>query len=147
MSATRRNFKKRVLELLSTRPGYVWGGKTDGGLDCSGFCTLAYKYAGGADLRAEFNTDRMWAELKRQPSAPSEHLEGDLVIYGNREKNDPSHVMVYLGDDLVVGMAWGGKTDTNAAASKFDGKVALVRELNYRDDLMGFVTFQFEGES
>lgn len=145
MSATRRNFKKRVLELLSTRPGYVWGGKTEGGLDCSGFCTLALKLAGGEDLRLDHNTDKMWKSLKRRDIS-SVPQEGDLVLYGEMAKDDPSHVMVYLGDNLVVGMAWGGPRDNIAAVSKQDGKVALVRELMYRDDLMGFVTFQFEGE-
>ena len=53
--------------------------------------------------------------------------------------DDVSHAMVYLGDGLVVGQAYGGPKDTNAEASRAAGKVTQVLSVDYRPDLAGFV--------
>lgn len=139
MSAARRTYFRKVLELLSSRPGYVWGGKTAPGLDCSGFATLALKMAGGPDLTQTHNTDKLWL-LPRVAAADVE--PGDLALYfgeGSSGPDDVSHVMVCVGFGLCCGMAWGGPKDTDAGSSRMAGKTALVREIAYRSDLAGFV--------
>lgn len=136
----RRAFFRRCLELLGARPGYVWGGKTAQGLDCSGFVTLALQLAGGADLRATHNTDKLWTEFPRVDAADVQ--PGDLVLYQgafSKGPEDVEHVMVCAGFELCMGMAWGGSKDVDPEASRHAGKVALVRTLNYRPDLAGFV--------
>lgn len=141
MTATRGTFYRRCLELLASRIGYVWGGKTVKGLDCSGFVTLALQQAGGDDLRATHNTDRLWVEFPRVASA-AEVLPGDLVLYSgafSKGPDDVEHVMVCAGFGLCFGMGWGGSKDVDPAASIAAGKVGLVRTLDYRPDLAGFV--------
>ncbi len=136
----RRQYMRRALELLASRPGYVWGGKQAHGLDCSGFATLALQLAGGPDLRATHNTDRLWTEMPHIPEADA--LPGDLALYQgafSKGPDDVEHVMVYAGLGLVIGMGWGGSHDVDAETSRLAGKVALVRELHYRPDFAGFV--------
>ena len=136
---SRGAYLKAVLELLVHRPGYVWGGKTNEGCDCSGFATLPLHLAGGPDFRHTHNTDKLWTEFPRIPDGDA--LVGDVALYGVNPSNpdDVSHCMVYLGLGVVVGMAWGGPADTNAAASRAAGKVPLVRPVRYRDDFRGFI--------
>lgn len=141
---SRSVFFRRALELLASRPGYVWGGKQPGALDCSGFVTLALHLAGGPDLRATHNTDRLWTEFPRVELA--DVLPGDLALYQgafSKGPEDVEHVMVYAGLGLCFGMAWGGSHDTDAEVSRLAGKVAMVRELHYRPDFAGFVRLSF----
>lgn len=142
MSATRRAFVRRCLELLAARPGYVWGGRTQQALDCSGFVTVALQLAGGPDLRATHNTDALWTGFPRV----TEPEPGDLALfYGPFSKgpDDVEHVMVCVGLGLCIGMASGGSKDVDAEASRQAGKVAAVRELTYRPDLAGFIRLPF----
>lgn len=140
MSATRRAFMRRCLELLASRPGYVWGGRTQQGLDCSGFVTVALQLAGGPDLRASHNTDKLWTGFPRIELADVK--PGDLALYFgafSKGPDDVEHLMVCDGAGNCFGMASGGSKDVDAEASRQAGKVAAVRSLDYRPDLAGFV--------
>lgn len=136
---SRARFFKACLELHGHRPGYVWGGKTNDGCDCSGFVTLSLHLAGGPDLRNTHNTDKLWTEFPRLHEGDA--LVGDVALYGVNPSNpnDVSHCMVYVGMGLVMGMAWGGPSDTIASVSRGAGKVSLVRPVRYRDDFRGFI--------
>lgn len=136
----RRTFFRRALELLGARPGYVWGGKTANGCDCSGFVTLPLFLAGGPDLRMSHNTDRLWLDFPRV--AKADVLPGDVALYFGEHStgaDDVSHAMLVMPFELVAGMAWGGPGDTDAVVSRLAGKIALVREAAYRSDLAGHV--------
>lgn len=140
MTALRTTFWQHCLEQLSHCPPYVWGGKRDDGLDCSGFVTLALFKAseGSIDWRASHNTDLLWA-LPR--IAVADLLPGDLCLYWGsapKDENDVSHVMVYAGAGRCFGMAWGGPSDVDAAHSRALGHVCKVMPVNYRADLAGF---------
>ena len=138
-SVPRAVFVRRVLTHCLEPTPYVWGGKRPGALDCSGLVTLSLWEAsdGRIDWRQTHNTDRLWA---LPPVATSELEDGDLVLYWgehSRGPEDVSHVMVYIGGN-VVGQAWGGPSDVDAEASRAAGKVSLVRPVHYRSDLAGF---------
>lgn len=138
----RRSFLRRVYEWMLVRPGYVWGGKSRTGADCSGFVTgpLFEASDGAIDLRATHNTDRLWTEFPRV--SREEALPGDVALYFGEHSTGPddvSHAMVYLGEGLVCGQAYGGPKDTNAEASRAAGKVTQVLSVDYRPDLAGFV--------
>lgn len=134
----RRTYFRKLLELLSARPGYVWGGKSLPGLDCSGFVTLALRLAGGPDWTSTHNTDALWL-LPRVAAADVQ--PGDLALYFGASKgpDDVSHVMACVGFGLCAGMAHGGPSDVDAVVSRQAGKTALIREIGYRSDLAGFV--------
>lgn len=138
----RAAFFRRILDALTARPGYVWGGKTLQGMDCSGLPTWAlYEASGHAiDWRFTHNTDSLWTRCPRVTESDS--LPCDVALYfGENSKgpDDVSHAMVLVGSGLVVGMAWGGPADVDAGASRAVGKVIQVRDLRYRSDLAGIV--------
>lgn len=140
MTALRTVFYRHCLDQLAHCPAYVWNGKRDDGLDCSGFVTLAlYKASEGTlDWRATHNTDALWA-LPRVDV--KDLLPGDLCLYWGptpKDEHDVSHVMVYAGAGVCFGMAWGGPSDTDAAKSRAQGHVAKVMPVHYRADLAGF---------
>lgn len=140
MSTPRSAYYGHCLEQFGRRPGYVWGGKRDDGMDCSGFVALAlFKASGGEiDHRATHNTDRMWAEYEVVLEA--DLLPGDLCFYWGESQGplDVSHVMVYVGAGRCIGMYWGGRGDTDASSSRAAGKVAGQKPVRYRADLAGF---------
>lgn len=123
-------------------PGYQWGGRSLQGMDCSGLPLWAlYEASGHAiDWRGTHNTDTLWTTCPRVTEA--EALAGDVALYfgeGSTGPDDVSHAMVLTGFGLVCGMAWGGRGDVDAVASKAAGKVLQVRDLRYRSDLAGVV--------
>ena len=137
----RAAFFRRILEALTARPGYVWGGRSLQGMDCSGLVTWAlYEASGHAiDWRQTHNTDALW---KLPRVAPGSELAGDVALYFGANSTGPedvSHTMVLVGFGLVSGMAWGGPGDVDGATSRAAGKVIQVRDIHYRDDLAGIV--------
>lgn len=139
-----------ALELLNQQVPYVWGGKSiayapgmkfqTGGLDCSGFVTsLVHKISGGRiDWRATHNTDRLWTEL---PLVEAPEL-GDLVLYfgpGSTGPNDVEHVMVYAGEDVVIGQAFGGRLNVSPEYSIQRRHWTRALPLRYREKVAGFV--------
>lgn len=133
-------FYQQCLLQLSRRPPYVWGGKVLAGCDCSGFVTLALYTASDkrVDWRQTHNTDGLW----RLPTVEKTNARpGDLILYygASTGPRDVSHVMVYAGEGLCFGQAYGGPSDVDAAASRAIGKVTQVKEVSYRPDIAGFV--------
>lgn len=133
----RAAFLRFVLELLKAEVPYRWGGKSLTGIDCSGVVTLGLYVVSGEDLRAMWNTDRMWNSWERIPGAQTR--PGDLVFYGGGAPDDVSHVMVLLDGGSVVG-ASGGDSTTNslARATQQGARVRRYATPNYRADLRGF---------
>ena len=141
MTVLRSAFVRRVLTHCCEPTGYVWGGKRPGALDCSGLVTLSLWEAsdGRLDWRQTHNTDALW---RLEPVEGVAALRnGDLCLYWGEHSTGPedvSHVMVYFDPGQCVGMAWGGPSDVDAAASIAAGKRPLVKPVNYRSDLAGF---------
>lgn len=165
IDVTVESFLERGLAHVSAGVGYQWGGRSITGLDCSGFVSesLYTLTKGRIDVRATHNTDRFWAEVPRVPRWEEENLRpGDLVFYwGTNSKgpDDVSHVMVllvetklehiYAGmppvrDGLLMGMPFGGPSDTNAEASRRAGRHARVCRWGYRtQDIAGVCRLPF----
>lgn len=140
MNALRTTFWRICLEQAVRSIPYVWGGRRDDGMDCSGFVTTALFKAseGRIDWRATHNTDALWA-LPRVKAA--DLIPGDLVLYWGpkpKDLSDVSHVMVYAGVGQCIGQAWGGPTDVDPVRSRALGHVTKAFSIHYRDDLAGF---------
>ncbi|MGA9116469.1 MAG: C40 family peptidase [Bacteroidota bacterium] len=108
-----------VLDLLGVP--YAFGGRTPGGLDCSGFAALVYERALDRPLprsaREQFGSGRDVARGELQFA--------DLVFFGS-PGSPPSHVGIYIEDDLF------------AHASASEGVVISSLERPwYRDRFLG----------
>ncbi len=122
-----QDFLAEVMRLHG-RP-YLWNGKGPG-VDCSGVVTVAYREAGGPDWTRTHWTDRLWMELPKVVGKPA---PADLLLYGGSAPNDVDHVMVHLGDGVLIGACGGGRwcTSVELARSR-DARVRLVQLDRYR---------------
>jgi cell wall-associated NlpC family hydrolase len=107
---------------------YVWGGESmdEGGMDCSGFVYNALKDAG-------YNIGRTTAQGYRSQGTvvnKSDMQAGDLIFFGSN-KNDASHIGIYIGDGKMVHSSGGSK---NTKANP--GKGVTVTDVNYRNDFI-----------
>lgn len=141
-SVSRHLFLLWCVRALELRIPYVWGGKNVAGLDCSGFVTvpLWMLSAGAIDLRATHNTDRLWAHFPR--IAHGSEQPGDVAVYRGANSigpEDVEHVMVYLGNGIVVGQAIGGRANVDRSYSEGRGHWTKAMPLHYRPDCCGFV--------
>ncbi len=76
--------------------GYVWGGATPNGFDCSGFIYYAYKEAG-------LNTNRYSSEGYHMRSYyVNTPKVGDLVFFEGTYKSGISHVGIYIGNNEFI---------------------------------------------
>ncbi|MBR6593862.1 MAG: C40 family peptidase [Clostridia bacterium] len=86
-------FRQSVLDTakLYLGSGYRWGGKTVGGIDCSGLAFMSY-YMNGVVLHRD-------AHFEKSPVLKATTLEeakmGDLLFF-------PGHVAIYIGDGLYI---------------------------------------------
>ncbi|MGM0666707.1 MAG: NlpC/P60 family protein [Bacteroidota bacterium] len=76
---------------------YLWGGRTEGGMDCSGLTQLVYKIHGHSLPRDSFKQ----AEQGKTVSFIEEALEGDLVFFDN-ERGNITHVGLILEKGYVI---------------------------------------------
>ncbi|MBN8466184.1 C40 family peptidase [Corallococcus exiguus] len=138
---------------------YRWGAK---GLkptgsprlfDCSGLVTWCLHEVGGPDWRATHNTDRLW-DVCTPVESEAQLLPGDLVLYGRAghttlhgrpvTREDPNHVMVYVGAGVVVGASGGGSTTLTLADAQAAGaRVKTHPRIAYRSDVLGFRRLPF----
>lgn len=118
---------------------YVWGCDDPKiGLDCSGFlAAIVFDLSKGTiDIRATHNTVAMWTQLdvvERGAGAP-----GDIAFYGPSASRPVSHVMLHLGDGVVIGQAYGDSSSVDPETSRRDGRTTKCLPLLYRQDFVGF---------
>ena len=92
---------KRALEFLHVP--YLWGGKTDAGLDCSGFTQLLYTMH-GYPLSRDASMQAVQGELV---AFTMEMQTGDLVFFGDEEEQKITHVGIALDQKHILHAALG----------------------------------------
>lgn len=143
MRPTRAEFLRHALALTGTP--YIWGGRSDAGVDCFGYVavTLFTVTSGKVDLRAGWWTDRAWGEL--EPTVVPK--PGDLAFYGGTRPDDVDHVMVVLLPEGTLGMpkglvlgACGGDsgTTTQTEATRRGACVQARTAVKYRSAFRGY---------
>lgn len=138
---TRAQFLSAAVRLAMLNIPYLWGGKDPvRGLDCSGFVTsLVWRLSNGkVDIRATHNTTALLEQLE---IPIGEARPGDLAFYGPNGRTN--HVMVCLGEGVVLGQGIGDASCTDAELSRRDGKTTKVFTMQYRPDLIGVRRFRF----
>jgi hypothetical protein len=90
---------------------YAWGGRssldltvantTFSGVDCSGFTNLVYYMAAGIELPRNSHDQYLVARniTRRQTD---DFRVGDLLFLGRTDRLRMSHVMIYIGDGMVM---------------------------------------------
>lgn len=95
-SEVQDNIMSEIIQWYDTR--YKWGGKSEQGIDCSGFTSIIYEKVLGIQLPRS-SVDQI------KIGAPVENISdlqfGDLVFFKSGKRN-PGHVGIYIGDGLFV---------------------------------------------
>jgi len=78
---------------------YVWGGRTEWGIDCSGLAQAVY---GARGIRLSRDSDQQFAQGREVPMAPQGvgYEAGDLLFFAERGK--VSHVAFWAGAGRIV---------------------------------------------
>lgn len=85
---------------------YVLGGTTSKGFDCSGFVQQVFSEVGKSLPRTTQEQVKQGRAINKEDLRP-----GDLVFfYSSNNKNDVSHVGIYVGDDTIIHAASGEKS-------------------------------------
>lgn len=133
----RQRFVELALEQLG-RP-VLWCQKGPDAFDCSGLMTHCLRLAGGPDLRAAWNSQRLADEtpdLATGRPVVIEPLPGDLLFYG-LASNRIEHVAIVLagGKALSADGATSHQLDLQVAKADPHCRVRLHDRFDFRGDL------------
>jgi murein DD-endopeptidase / murein LD-carboxypeptidase len=99
-SVTAKNFdQQKMMDAILAWMGtpYELGGNSKSGIDCSGFTQHIFKESAGMDLPRTTET-----QVKLGSPVSQDELKfGDLIFFNTTGQN-PSHVGIYIGDDMFA---------------------------------------------
>ena len=132
-SSTENTTRSKLVEHAKSYLGtlYEWGGDivdnpNSYGFDCSHFTYQVLKAYGLMDRYRTSSAQHAWAT----PISRSELQPGDLVFYKN-SSGKVNHVVIYIGDGLVIG-ANGGYSNTNTPAkAKAANAMVKIQSIDY----------------
>jgi len=87
-----KELESRIEEFLGVP--YLWGGNTKEGMDCSAFVKNAYIIYGIDLPRTSILQSKLGIEIPKQALLP-----GDLVFFGDVDKDSVTHVGIYMGSN------------------------------------------------
>jgi cell wall-associated NlpC family hydrolase len=73
---------------------YLWGGNTKDGMDCSAFVKEIYTIYGIDLPRTSILQSKSGIKIPKQSLLP-----GDLVFFGEADKDSVTHVGIYMGNN------------------------------------------------
>ena len=111
----------------------LWGAKGDDLFDCSGLVTWCLWKCGGADLRNQFNSQRLYRTCVEYKKG-DEPQPGDLAFYGHSDKQI-IHVAILVSRGRVISASGAsGKVLTIDEARQRGACVELKQKVKYRKD-------------
>ena len=106
----KENIMSEIIQWFGTR--YKWGGKSEKGIDCSGFTSMIYEKVLGIKIP---RSSAEQIKIGTPVNNISDLRFGDLVFFKSRRRN-PGHVGIYIGDGYFAhsssGRDSGVKTST-----------------------------------
>lgn len=130
---TPENKKEEIVKyaLLFLNAPYLWGGRTQLGIDCSGFTQMVYKLAGFFLPRDASQQ----SEIGENLSFLSEAEPGDLVFFDN-ESGSITHVGIIYDQQHLIHASGCVRTDTidhygiyNADMRKYTHSLRLIKKI------------------
>ena len=95
-SEIQNNMMFEIEEWLNTR--YKWGGKSENGIDCSGFTSMIFERVLGLQIpRSSVEQMKFGTPIE----SISDLQFGDLVFFKSGRRN-PGHVGIYIGDGVFA---------------------------------------------
>lgn len=106
----KENIMSEIIQWFGTK--YKWGGKSEKGIDCSGFTSMIYEKVLGIKIpRSSSEQIKIGVPI----NDISQLRFGDLVFFKSKRRN-PGHVGIYIGDGYFAhsssGKGNGVKTST-----------------------------------
>jgi len=121
---------------------YIWGAQGPDSFDCSGLVCWCGAEAGLWDKSFDTTADGFWRSYTRIGRRLSEAEPGDLALYGTPKR--ATHVVVYIGDDMIIGANGGGSKTTSVAKAKAANARVSRKRYDWRKDFLGFVRLPFD---